>query len=282
MGSVLLNKQTRQILGKVRIHYEQEETTYPPHASNWAWLSLTPGKQAASDWVPRGSALKIAAGSIKLIQTGVKANTIANREPQRRLGRCAKQTAGDCLHPRQIFSPFIFKPPPFLAKSPNSVWKEQNVESSSYFHHLFCEDLILKQYLLWLSFVILKQYYFFLLIPTCFWHYSFPAVSFQTVRAQFSNQHLRRISWSDVCWLLENRSTSTIDATANLPFWWGKGNCNWCLPKVNWSLRMPLEKIGDGNVSPAHFCFEQRQKRVNLRHDPPQSLQRTQTELRSG
>lgn len=118
MGSVLLNKQTRQILGKVRIHYEQEETTYPPHASNWAWLPLTPGKQAASDWVPRGSALKIAAGSIKLIQTGVKANTIANREPQRILGRCAKQTAGDCLHPRQIFSPFIFKPSHSLLSLP--------------------------------------------------------------------------------------------------------------------------------------------------------------------
>lgn len=182
MGSVLLNKQTRQILGKVRIHYEQEETTYPPHAYNWAWLPLTWGKQAASNWVPRGSVLKIAAGSIKFIQTGVKANTIANREPQRRLGRCAKQTAGDCLHPRQIFSPFIVKSPHSLLIPSTQSGRKKNpqktVKSSNCFHHLFCEDLIL------------KQYYFFLLIPTHFWHYSFPAVNFQTVRVQFSSQYL--------------------------------------------------------------------------------------------
>lgn len=116
---MLLNKQTRQILGKVRIHYEQEETTYPPHAYNWAWLPLTGGKQAA--WVPGGTVIKIAAGSIKFIQTGVKANTTANREPQRRLGRCAKQTAGDCLDPRQIFSPFIVKPPIHCQMPPLSL-----------------------------------------------------------------------------------------------------------------------------------------------------------------
>lgn len=183
MGSVLLNKQTRQVLGKVRIHYEQDKTTYPPHAYNGVWLPLTWGKQAASNWVPRGSVINIAAGLTKFIQTGMKANTIANREPQRRLGRHAKQTAGDCLHPRQMFSPFIVKTP-FIAKPSNSVWKEQNMESSNYFCHLFSEDLIL------------KQYYFFLLIPKRFWH-SFPAVSFQTVRVQFSIQYLRRISWSD-------------------------------------------------------------------------------------